>query len=101
MAAAEETHFAFVECAVCHAPDSPRYIALRFYDLISKTFLSGDDLLKAMGTDYEGFMAKIDLDKDDIISLDELETLVLLLRQKDIRGTFHGELVVEMVPGGE
>ena len=94
----KQTHFAFVECAVCHAPDSPRYIALRFYDLISKTFLSGDDLLKAMGTDYDGFMAKIDLDKDDIISLDELETLVLLLRQKDIRGTFHGELVVEMVP---
>jgi len=30
--------------------------------------------------------------------LDELEDLVLLLRQKDIRGTFHGELVVEMVP---
>ena len=94
----KETHFAFVECAVCHAPEAPRYIALRFYDLISKTFISGDDLLKALGTDYESFMDKIDVDKDDIISLDELENLVLLLRQKKIRGTFHGELVVEMVP---
>ena len=94
----KETHFAFVECAVCHAPDSPRYIALRFYDLITKEFLSSKDLLAAMETDYDNFMAKIDLDNDGIISLDELETLVLLLRQKDIRGTFHGELVLEMVP---
>jgi len=94
----KQTHFAFVECAVCHAPDSPRYIALRFYDLISKKFFSGNELIEAIGTDYENFMAKIDADEDDIISLDELENFVLLLRQKDIRGTFHGELVVELVP---
>lgn len=94
----KETHFAFVECAVCHALDAPRYIALRFYDLISNDFVSSNDLLKALGTDYDNFMDKIDSDKDNIISVDELENLVLLLRQKNIRGTFHGELVVELVP---
>jgi hypothetical protein len=71
---------------------------LRFYDLISDKFLSGAELLEALGTDYENFMSKIDLDKNDVISLEELEDLVLLLRQKDIRGTFHGELVMELVP---
>ena len=94
----KETHFAFVECAVCHAPDSPRYIALRFYDLISGKFLSGAELLDALGTDYDNFMERVDSDKDNIVSLDELEDLVLLLHQKDIRGTFHGELVVDLVP---
>ena len=94
----KENHFAFVECAVCHAPDSPRYVALRFYDLVSKKFLSGPELLKALDTDFDGFMKKIDLNKDNVIDLNELEDMVLLLRQKDIRGTFHGELVMELVP---
>jgi len=94
----KETHFAFVECAVCHAPESPRYISLRFFDLISNKFLESQDLLEALETDYANFMAKLDQDKDDVISLQELEDMVLLLRQKDIRGTFHGELVLELVP---
>jgi hypothetical protein len=40
----------------------------------------------------------LDKDKDAIISLVELEDMVFLLRQKNIRGTFHGELVMEMLP---
>lgn len=94
----KKTHFAFVECAVCHAPESPRYISLRFYDLISKKFLGSNDMLAALETDYDTFQDKLDKDKDGVLSLLELEDLVLLLRQKGIRGTFHGELVVEMVP---
>jgi nitrate/TMAO reductase-like tetraheme cytochrome c subunit len=94
----KDTHFAFVECAVCHAPDSPRYISLRFYDLISKKFLSAKELLKALETDYDTFMDKLDSDQDNVISLSELEDMVLLLRQTDIRGTFHGELVLELLP---
>jgi len=94
----KDTHFAFVECAVCHAPDSPRYISLRFYDLISKKFLSGKEMLTALGADYDTFMDTLDKDGDEVISLPELEDMVLLLRQKDVRGTFHGELVLELVP---
>jgi hypothetical protein len=94
----KETHFAFVECAVCHAPESPRYISLRFYDLITNKFLGAEALLEALKTDFDGFMDKIDRDGDDVINLEELEDMVLLLRQDDIRGTFHGELVMELVP---
>lgn len=94
----KETHFSFVECAVCHSPESPRYISLRFFDLISKDFLGTEDLLAALGTDYDHFMEVLDNDKDGIISLAELEDMVLLLRQKDIRGNFHGELVMELIP---
>ena len=94
----KETHFAFVECAVCHAPESPRYISLRFFDLVSEQFLGAKDLLAALDTDYDTFMGKLDKDEDGIISLPELEDMVFLLRQRDIRGTFHGELVMEMLP---
>ena len=94
----KQTHFDFVECGVCHAPDSPRYIALRFYDLISNRFFTAAELLKALNTDYDGFMVLVDQNKDEIISVEEVENIVFLLRQKDIRGTFHGELVMEMVP---
>ncbi len=91
-------HFAFVECAVCHAPDSPRYISLRFFDLVSQKFLSAKDLLAALDSDYGTFMARLDKDGDGVISLTELENMVFFLRQKDIRGTFHGELVLKLVP---
>jgi len=94
----KQTHFDFVECGVCHAPDSPRYIALRFYDLVSNRFFTATELLEALNTDYDGFMDLVDRNKDGIISVDEVENIVFLLRQKDIRGTFHGELVMEMVP---
>ena len=35
----KETHFDLVECAVCHAPDAPRHIHLRFYDLKKNNYL--------------------------------------------------------------
>lgn len=94
----KQTHFDYVECAVCHAPDSPRYIALRFYDLVSNKFFTATELLEALNTDYDGFMDLVDRNKDEIISVDEVENIVFLLRQKDIRGTFHGEVVMEMMP---
>jgi len=94
----KSTHFSYVECAVCHSPESPRYISLRFYDFISKKFLGTKELLAALNADYETLMDKLDKDQDGIISLQELEDMVLLLRQKDIRGTFHGELVMELLP---
>jgi hypothetical protein len=94
----KDTHFAFVECAVCHAPDSPRYVSLRLYDRVSNSFLETKDLLAALETDYDTFMNTLDKDKDKVINLLELEDMVLLLRQKKIHGTFHGELVLEMAP---
>jgi hypothetical protein len=94
----KEVHFAYVECAVCHALDAPRYIALRFFDLVSNEFLSSGDFLKALNTDYQGFMPLVDKNDDKVINVNEFEDIVLLLRQKDIVGTFHGEVVVSMVP---
>jgi predicted CXXCH cytochrome family protein len=94
----KETHFAFVECAVCHALDAPRYVALRFFDLVRGDFLDGDDFLQALNTDYDAFMPLVDKNSDKVINIDEFENIVLLLRQQDILGSFHGEVVASMVP---
>jgi len=95
---AKENHFALVECTVCHAPDVPRHVNLRFYDLIDNQFLKGDVILRHLNTSQEEFTALIDRDGDGTINVDEFEDMVLMLRQRDIRGVFHGELVVDMEP---
>lgn len=94
----KETHFAFVECAVCHAPDSPKHINLRLYDLVEERFLDTDDMLRALNTDIDGFMPLVDRNEDGIINADEFEDLVIMLRRWEIRATFHGELVADIKP---
>jgi hypothetical protein len=94
----KEAHFAFVECIVCHAPESPRQINLRFYDLVESKFLDGGVILRSLGTDSAGFLGLVDRDGNGIISVSEFEDFVLMLRQRDIRGVFHGELVADIGP---
>ncbi len=95
---AKENHFAMVECTVCHAPEVPRHVNLRFFDLVDSAFLKGDVIMRHLQTDPSGFTDLIDKDGDGTISQQEFEDLVLMLRQKDIRGVFHGELVAEINP---
>lgn len=94
----KEAHFAFVECIVCHAPESPRTVNLRFFDLVESKFLGGNVILRSLGTDQAGFLGLIDRDADKVISVKEFEDFVLMLRQRDIRGVFHGELVADIGP---
>jgi len=91
-----DAHFDSVECVVCHAPDVPRHINLRFYDLITNTFYDSDDLLKILGIDYDKLMPTIDKNKDEIINMNEFDDLVLMLKQKNIRPILRAELVAEI-----
>lgn len=94
----KETHFAHVECTVCHAPDTPRQLRLQFYDLVNQKILSSQEILTALGTDTGAFMNLLDTDKDGRLSAEEFEDMVLLLRQRGARVTFHGELVSNLQP---
>ncbi len=91
-----EAHFSLVECVVCHAPDVPRHIILKFYDLVTDQFYNSDEIIQTIGLTYENFMATIDQNKDDIINLNEFEDLVFMLKQKNIRAIFHAELVADI-----
>jgi len=94
----KKAHLAFIECTVCHAPDAGHHVHLKFYDLVTNTFLSGNDVLKILGIGYDDFMPQVDQNKDGIINNDEIETLFLRLRQKNVHIIFHAELVEEMQP---
>ena len=94
----KETHFAFIECIVCHAPDTPRHINLKVFDLVQNRFLDSDELLKYLETDEEHLMPRIDTNKNNVIDENEFINMVLMLRKWDIRATFHGELVADIEP---
>lgn len=94
----KETHFDFVECTVCHAPETPRHVNLQIFDLVQDRFLETDEMLRLLGTDFAGFMALLDSDKNEIIDSEELFDLVLLLRRWGVRATFHGEMVADIEP---
>jgi predicted CXXCH cytochrome family protein len=87
-------HFDSVECSVCHAPQTRRYINLGFYDLVSTRTLTGDEILQILSIREDEFMAKMDVNKDGSINSDEFDNLMLMLRQKSVRTIVHAELVV-------
>lgn len=91
----KESHFTYVECTVCHAPDAPRHIHLRLYDLVDKTFTTPEKILTALDTDQNSFMSLLDADESGSLSRKEFENMVFILRRKGIHATFHGELLSE------
>ena len=92
------THFAFVECTVCHAPDTPRHIHLRLFDLASNRFIDSKEILNVLGIEEAEFMLLVDTNKDQSISAKEFKKMVRLLREKGVHAQFHGELVAELEP---
>ena len=91
-----DAHFAHVECVVCHAPEVPRHIDLRFYDLLTKKFYNGDELLEIIGIDFDRIIQAIDKNKDSIIEMNEFDDLYFMLKQKNIRPILRAELVADI-----
>jgi len=91
-----DAHFAHVECVVCHAPDVPRHIDLRFYDLLTKKFLNGNELREIIGHDLDKILEIIDGDHNEIIDMNEFDDLYFMLKQKNIRPTLRAELVADI-----
>lgn len=95
----KETHFTYVQCTVCHAPDTAHQIHLRFYDLAKKKFLSSEDVFSALGTDAEGFMPMFNKSmRDDGLSIEDFDNMVFALSRRGIHATFHAELLSEREP---
>ncbi len=95
---AKEAHFSMVECVVCHSPEVPNKIHLNFIDLVSNKLYTSNEILDALGVDYDEFMPLLDTNKDGIINSSELENLALMLRLKNIHAVFHVELLAELLP---
>ena len=91
-----DAHFAHVECVVCHAPDVPRHIDLRFYDLLANQFYKGHEILEMIGINFEKLIQVIDKNTDEIIDVDEFDDLFFMLKQKNIRPILRAELVADI-----
>ncbi len=95
----KETHFSYVQCTVCHAPDTPHHIHLRFYDLAKKEFLSPETVFSALGTDIDGFLPMFNKDdKATELNIDEFENMVFTLSKRGVHASFHAELLSESRP---
>ena len=89
----KKSHFANVDCVVCHSPGAPRHTHLKFYDLATNTYFQTDSLMEKIGVKSEGFMTTVDTDKDGCINQGEFDDLMLRLKLKNIRTVIHAELV--------
>lgn len=95
----KEVHFTYVQCTVCHAPDTAHQIHLRFYDLAKKKFLSAEDVLSALGTDIDGFMPTFNKgEAADGLSLEDFDNMVFALNRRGLHVNFHAELLSEREP---
>lgn len=95
----KDSHFTFVQCTVCHAPEAPHRIHLRFYDLAKKDFLQPEAVLAALGTDFNGFMAQFNTDgKTDELNAEEFDNMVFTLSRRGVHASFHAELLSEREP---
>ncbi len=94
----KEFHFARVECSVCHSPEAPKFVALRFYNPITEEVIPSKKILEALGATYEDFLEKLDKNKNGKLDTEELATALAILKKKGIHAAFMGELVVDMDP---
>ncbi|MCB2183315.1 MAG: hypothetical protein KQH63_14875 [Desulfobulbaceae bacterium] len=95
---AQESHFAFVECIVCHAPEVSQQIHLNFVDLVTNKLYQSDEIIDILGINYNEFMPMIDANEDGKINQQEFDSLILMLRQKNVYARFHAELVAVLQP---
>ena len=95
----KETHFTYVQCTVCHAPDTAHHIHLRFYDLAKKDFLPPEAVFSALGTDVDGFLPMFNKDnKAEELSAEEFDNMVFALGRRGVHVTFHAELLSQREP---
>lgn len=90
-----ELHLSVVACAACHSPNSGRGIYLRLYDQNTGNPFTEEQILKLLGTNYEGLSLRMDTHGDGIDS-GELWNIVKQLNEKgaDAKVTFLGRMDV-------
>lgn len=88
-------HLSAISCAACHSPGSGKGIYLRLYDQETGKPFTEEQMLKILGTTYEGLSNKIDPHGDGIESA-ELWSLVSKMNEKgtNAKVTFMGRMDV-------
>jgi hypothetical protein len=90
-----DTHFDVVSCSACHSAGAQRAIYLSLFDRRKGKPLSEEDLMKALDTDSDGLMAKIDENGDGSVDAKEMWDLSARLLKKRIIPIFMGKMDVQ------
>jgi hypothetical protein len=90
-----EAHFDVVSCATCHSsPDSQRAVYLSLYNRKTGQPLPEDEILKALETDSEGLLKKLDANEDGSIDAKESWAVFVQLFKKGYISTLMGKMDV-------
>ncbi len=93
----KDTHFAHVDCSLCHAK-TKGMTNLRLYNPLTMKFIPGGEIVKAFGTSYEGFLGVLDANKNRQLENEELNAITDKLNRKGFNAAFYGEMVAESAP---
>jgi predicted CXXCH cytochrome family protein len=88
-------HLSVVACAACHSPKSGRGISLRLYDQNTGKPFTEEQIMKLLGTSYQGLSEKMNAHGEGINS-DDLWSIVSQLNKKgaEAKVTFLGRMQV-------
>ncbi|RPI38197.1 MAG: hypothetical protein EHM54_01035 [Nitrospiraceae bacterium] len=88
-------HLSVVSCAACHSPSAGRGITLRLYDQNTGKSFTEEQIMKLLGTNYQGLSEKMNAHGDGINS-EQLWDIVRQLNAKgaDAKVTFLGRMEV-------
>lgn len=93
----KDTHFAHVDCSLCHAKVKG-ITDFRLYNPLTMKFIPGKEIIKALGTNYDGFLKLLDTNKNGQLENGELKALSDKLNSKGFNVALYGELVAESTP---
>jgi len=88
-------HLSVVACAACHSPNSGRGISLRLYDQNTGKPFTEEQIMKLLGTGYQGLSEKMSAHGEGINS-EDLWSIVSQLNKKgaEAKVTFLGRMQV-------
>lgn len=88
-------HLSVVACAACHSPNSGRGISLRLYDQNTGKPFTEEQIMKLLGSNYQGLSEKMSAHGEGINS-EDLWSIVRQLNEKgaDAKVTFLGRMQV-------
>ncbi len=93
----KETHFAHVDCSLCHAK-TKGMTNLRLYNPLTMKFIPGGRIIKAFGGSYDSFLKSLDANKNHQLENEELKAVSDKLGKKGFRVALYGEMVAESTP---
>ena len=95
---AKGLHFEKLSCSGCHSQDTSKMVRLLPYSVFRGKIVSGEEIVKALGCDFEDIMKEFDKNKNGMLDTQEITSLIKEIKKTGLRISLTGEIVPEMSP---